>query len=720
MNADNYKFWGFVSYSHQDRRWGEWLHRAIESYRVPTRLIGVKGSHGVVPSKLFPVFRDRADLSTAGGLDVELAKALEASRCLVLVCSRASAASRWVNEEVLRFKQLGRESRILCLIVDGEPNATAAGRPEEECFPPALRFRLGADGQLSNQPAEPLAADLRDTADGRNNARLKIISGVLGVGFDELKRRDLQNRNRRLGVLTAISMSVTALTVVLAVQAILAQRAAENSRRQADGLIGFMLGDLSEKLKQVGRLDILDSTIDQIEKYLGRADVKSLDSIALAQRSSELANVEEVDFARGQLPQATAAADGAVAAARELRLSTPSDEADRLLARALEALAEPAVEGGSYEIAGSASEEGLQLARRLAEKNPSDLKVRVVLARLDDESASIDDQGPKRNSSSADDKWQACVNLLEPLTHSPNSGSNLVRAKLGCEIQRAIFLYNDERYDESAGVFTTLDHEAVDAQRLYPRDLELKHVLLVGFGNATTAFSRLGRVQQAQRSAAQATEFGRRLVLFDPDNFEWTRELASSLKAEVELYRTTSALPKAKEVSDESLQLYQRTLEHDPASVNVRAEMMVLRDLRARLYFGADGSGRKDALKELNSGLSLVHEDDEGQDILFDALLLRMRIWLYSLGDSSQNVADIQAMTTETADHLQRILGKEAGELDASRVRIAYLEKQFDEGDARYRKLVLAHHPSLPDLLEYRSTVCRSMTKKPRVCSETP
>jgi hypothetical protein len=77
-------------------------------------------------------------------------------------------------------------------------------------------------------------------------------------------------------------------------------------------------------------------------------------------------------------------------------------------------------------------------------------------------------------------------------------------------------------------------------------------------------------------------------------------------------------------------------------------------------------------------------------------------------------------MTTETADHLQRILGKEAGELDASRVRIAYLEKQFDEGDARYRKLVLAHHPSLPDLLEYRSTVCRSMTKKPRVCSETP
>ena len=72
------------------------------------------------------------------------------------------------------------------------------GREDEECFPPALRFRLGADGELSAARTEPIAADARPGKDGKNNAKLKLISGLLGVGFDTLKRREQQRRNRRL------------------------------------------------------------------------------------------------------------------------------------------------------------------------------------------------------------------------------------------------------------------------------------------------------------------------------------------------------------------------------------------------------------------------------------------------------------------------------------------------------------------------------------------
>lgn len=318
MDSGDYKYWGFISYSHQDRRWGEWLQRALERYRVPASLRGASGEHGPVPPRLFPMFRDRDELPTAGGLDTALAQALEQSRCFVLVCSPAAAASRWVNEEVLRFKKLGREARILCLIVDGEPNATALGHPERECFPPALRFRLGADGQLSDVPAEPLAADLRASGDGRDHARLKIIAGLLGVGFDSLRRRDLQARNRRLAVVAGVATGVAALTIVLAVQAMVARRAAERSRQQGEDLIGFMLGDLRGKLEPLGKLEILDAVGDHAMAYFDQLDNRNLSEAALTARAKALRQIGDVRVNQGRAADAVEAFDAALTLNRRL------------------------------------------------------------------------------------------------------------------------------------------------------------------------------------------------------------------------------------------------------------------------------------------------------------------------------------------------------------------------------------------------------------------
>jgi hypothetical protein len=60
-----FKYWAFISYSHRDEAWAQWIHRAVETYLLPK---GVAGSdfHGEkVPPRLRPVFRDRDEL--AGG-----------------------------------------------------------------------------------------------------------------------------------------------------------------------------------------------------------------------------------------------------------------------------------------------------------------------------------------------------------------------------------------------------------------------------------------------------------------------------------------------------------------------------------------------------------------------------------------------------------------------------------------------------------------------------
>jgi hypothetical protein len=210
----SFKYWAFISYSHHDKDVAEWLHTALETYRVPRRLIGRPSRDGSVPGRLYPVFRDREELPSSSNLGDDLTRALGQSRYLIVVCSPRAARSRWVNEEIITYKRLGYENRILCLIVDGEPNAT--DRPEgaaAECLPEVLRHRVDRDGQLSSEHVDPMAADLRQHADGRVDAQIKCIAGLLGIGFDELKQRERQ-RVRRRRIIKAVQVAV-ALTVVV-------------------------------------------------------------------------------------------------------------------------------------------------------------------------------------------------------------------------------------------------------------------------------------------------------------------------------------------------------------------------------------------------------------------------------------------------------------------------------------------------------------------------
>src|SRR6185436_4375623 len=215
-----YKYWAFISYSHADEEWAKWLHKSLETYRVPRKLVGRRGPHGDIPRRLFPIFRDRDELPGASDLGGKIKEALTQSRTLIVICSPKSAASKWVNEEVKAYKALGSETRVLCLVVDGEPNAT--DKPESgllECFPPAVRFRVAGD-ELTDRPAEPIAADARPGKDGKANALFKLISGVLGVGYDELrqreKQRQRQRRTRIIGLAAGIVVLVTGAYLAVA------------------------------------------------------------------------------------------------------------------------------------------------------------------------------------------------------------------------------------------------------------------------------------------------------------------------------------------------------------------------------------------------------------------------------------------------------------------------------------------------------------------------
>ncbi len=122
--SGQYKYRAFISYSHADEKWAAWLHRALETYKIPKHLVGKTTDFGPVPEKLAPIFRDRDELATSTELGGALTEALEQSACQIVICSPNSAQSRWTNEEILTYKRIGNQDRIFCLIIDGEPGAS--------------------------------------------------------------------------------------------------------------------------------------------------------------------------------------------------------------------------------------------------------------------------------------------------------------------------------------------------------------------------------------------------------------------------------------------------------------------------------------------------------------------------------------------------------------------------------------------------------------------
>ncbi|MDH3429955.1 MAG: toll/interleukin-1 receptor domain-containing protein, partial [Gammaproteobacteria bacterium] len=262
--SESFRYRAYISYSHHDEKCAVWLHKKLESYLVPRRLVGREMASGIIPRRIAPVFRDREELPSATDLGKTVNKALHDSANLVVICSPHAAESRWVNEEVLTFKRLGRSDRIFCFIIAGEPNATETpGCNSDECFPIGLRFCMSDEGILTDQPTEPIAADARPGKDGTAGAKLKLIAGIIGVGFDELRQRELHRRHYRMVAVTATALSIMVLTTILAVRAIVAEEEAMRHRARAEGLITFMLGDLREKLEPIGRLDVLDAVGDE-------------------------------------------------------------------------------------------------------------------------------------------------------------------------------------------------------------------------------------------------------------------------------------------------------------------------------------------------------------------------------------------------------------------------------------------------------------------------
>jgi hypothetical protein len=178
---DSFKYFAFISYSHEDKQKAEQIQKKLSEYKLP---IILHKEHPELPENVCPIFRDDTHLTT-GFLSEEIREALEQSKFLIALCSPNSAKpnkenKHWVNEEVKYYKKIGRTRYIIPVIIDGEPHSANS---DNECFCPELLNFPGGD--------ELLGIDMRPNKK-KKNTLVKLIKRKLGIpDEDDLEEKGI-------------------------------------------------------------------------------------------------------------------------------------------------------------------------------------------------------------------------------------------------------------------------------------------------------------------------------------------------------------------------------------------------------------------------------------------------------------------------------------------------------------------------------------------------
>ncbi|MCB1790377.1 MAG: toll/interleukin-1 receptor domain-containing protein [Gammaproteobacteria bacterium] len=528
-----FRYRAFLSYSHVDEKWGRWLHRALESYRVPRALTGEAEKGSAPPARLGRVFRDREELSASHDLGSEIRRALNDSETLIVVCSPNAARSRWVNEEVLTWKLMGRGERLYAVIVEGEPHATNLAR---ECFPPALRHELDSSGNLSERIAEPMAADARDSGDGRQNALLKLIAGILGVTYDSLRRRDEEARARSFRHKMALATMLALIFAGLAAAAgwFAWQSNRERARAQANldtatAAATSMVLDIGNELKNVEGMQrsTLLTIQERAQALLDQlAEGQELTVAGRRARAVSLVLTSKVLSQSGDVAAAISAANDALERIRQLTDAHPDDLGLlRDLARALETLGDHLGSSGDDESALHHYRAALAIYDRLLSASPSDGDLARTVSGL----WSIMGAVLREDRKAAREAFQQAIAVLDRLFPEDSNAlrTDDMRARAEEGLSNLAWKEGDVKTAEThARTVAEIRRRLADAN---PGDSW--HLGLLA--SATSRLSGILRdrdaIGEALDNLNESTRINRRLYLLDPGNLQTGAMLVANI-----------------------------------------------------------------------------------------------------------------------------------------------------------------------------------------------
>ncbi len=464
-------------------------------------------------------------------------------------------------------------------------------------------------------PGLPLAEGeklLTDFDPSLSQAQRDYVSSSIAEQTRQLRIRD----RIRYGVMAAITVALVVATIFGVVsyrqyrRAERAKLAADQAAKratlasdEAQKLINFMTTDLRDKLKPIGRLDLLDDVNKRVMSYYNHLVGNDKSPQIQWQRSIALLNYGDIRRDRGDLAGALGSYNDALAIQRQLvNGDVKNAQWQRDLSVSLIRIADALKLKGTIESALPNYRESLDIREKLAERDPQNAALQLDLSwGLEKLGGTLYEQG---NVGDALGYYQRSLPIREQLVkQDPNNSSFQLWLSFSySDIGEMLRIQGD-----LTGALQNLRNALPILQKLVgqdPNNADLQEPLyrcLVQIGSVLSAQGDLNAALDGHR---QSLTIIQALVARDPSNTTWKRDYAIVLENVGDVLKSQTDYDGAHKSYEETFSIRRELLSKDVTNLVSQSDISLSYQKIADLLMAEKKS--QDALADYQESLAIA------------------------------------------------------------------------------------------------------------------
>jgi serine/threonine protein kinase len=344
-----------------------------------------------------------------------------------------------------------------------------------------------------------------------------------------------------------------------------ARAKSEERRADVENLLNFMLVDLRRDLAPIGRLEPLEEVARKTIEYLDKIPADEESRQGKRQRGIAYESIGDVFKDQGNLEEAMKAFQTSLQIRRSLAAENPDDlQLRRELASTLENIAGVHSDRAEHAKSLELRREALEIARALERTRPQEAALqRDIAVALHGIGMTLGSMGQPAESLEAYQESLATWEALERKTPGDNaveSGLAAIHNNLGVFYMNAGMLQDARKHFYAS-------HEIRDRRGLEDPENAIKvHQRAWSYCNVGWVFRAEKKYEESLAAYQTALDIRKSLLLLDPINAEWQRDVAVSLELLAQVGEEAGQVAEPAERLREATFVWKRLAENNPTN----------------------------------------------------------------------------------------------------------------------------------------------------------
>ncbi len=429
----------------------------------------------------------------------------------------------------------------------------------------ALRIRARLEGETQQWLTDGRRAD-RLLRKGRPleealdllRARTVPLSADVSALINASSRQARRADRLRLGAVVGFAL-IALVAVAMGYQARRAESQAAQRREEAEGLVDFMLGDLTEKLQPLAKLDLLDGVAQKAMAYLTAEDPGRVPGPLRLRQAKALLTLADVNRSRGNVDAALTALGRAE---KLLQANLAEGPVDGELLKSAGAVAfwfgQIALDRGQLDEAGKRFEQYRDFAKRMLDLAPQELGGKLELSYALSSLGSLKLRRDQVSEAAAE--FQLSLDLKRQVMNQRPDDRSLAASIANSQSWLASARVQEGRLNDAVALYGEQRMILESLRQAQPEALAWSYQLALAYKLEASLLLVRGQVGAAIVSVTDGLAILEKLLSVEPDNRLWLREVAELRVVAARLYLSVNRLADANREISQGLELLERTL----------------------------------------------------------------------------------------------------------------------------------------------------------------